>query len=232
MDEIEWKWQVANQEAHGLLAKALHQQFGSPLIIPQCNRFFDTAEQTLRQLKMSVRLRRNGNQLVITAKRQRSMKDGLHRQWEWERTINNCCWQCTGDNPAFSLTAIAPLPGEVRDIIGNQDLLCFGGFDNERHEWHHQDLHIALDKTSFSPERTDYELEVEIPEESDHPQCQSAWWLDFAKSYGITLTAQPLTKLQRFVTQRIQTAKSKQIIARNSKHAHANSLNNNQALFY
>ena len=195
MEEIEWKWAL-NAASHQKWRNFLHQEFGPAFHIEQRNRFFDTADGELRKKHMSVRLRQNNQQLVLTLKQKVDQQAGLHQQWEWEQPLNMCNWWHVSNQAQLwpYIAQAMPWPEHLQPILNPLKLFCFGGFDNCRLEWRRDHEHIALDQTTFSSDKVDYELEVEQHGKTVDVQA----WQQRALQIGIELVPQPQTKLERF----------------------------------
>jgi triphosphatase len=62
------------------------------------SRYFDTAEQTLTQMKTSLRIRQEGENRVATLKLGGRSKNGLHQRLEWSVRLEGENWPETADS--------------------------------------------------------------------------------------------------------------------------------------
>lgn len=190
--ESELKW-ILDADAHRRLRARLTQHLGPGTRLEQRNRFFDGPAGELRAARSSVRLRRENQTLVFTAKRHLSDGDGHHAHLEIEYPLPMPLWSwaCGAGN---DLATVCPLPSEVdRDRCG-APLHCLGGFDNLRWAWHLDGEEIALDRTTL-PGRVDHELEIETAD----PAASRRRWHDHFAAMGIEPRPQTATKLHRFL---------------------------------
>lgn len=189
--ETELKWMLA-PAAHAALAERLRALLGEPHVLAQENRFFDSADGRLRAARRSVRLRRENGRIVLTCKAKGSVDAiGTHRHDEWERELPAAAW----DAPP------ADLPEAWRAALAGAPLIAMGGFANLRQEWHDGPHLLCLDASDFGV-RTDHELEIETSE----PAAAHARWSGLLAGWGIPWTAQPLTKLQRWLELRSRSS--------------------------
>lgn len=81
--EIELKLALAAGDVPRLLAHpALAGEV--PLVQPLCNTYFDTPDLALSARKMALRLRKKGQDWLLTVKTAEKSTDGLSRRHEWE----------------------------------------------------------------------------------------------------------------------------------------------------
>jgi uncharacterized protein YjbK len=194
--EIELKWAL-DPTGHGILRHELPGVLGEPHLLLQDNRFFDTADHRLRRAALNLRLRRENQSLVMTCKGRAGIGPaGEHRHTEWEERLDPLLWPeiAAGRIDAGRL----PLPGPVRDTLGDATLMALGGFTNERLEFHHTDgppALLCLDRTDFLGRRTDHELEIETAA----PEHHAALWQERLRSWNVAFTPQAHTKFARFL---------------------------------
>ncbi|MDA3960753.1 MAG: CYTH domain-containing protein [Planctomycetota bacterium] len=190
--EQELKWAI-RPDGHPILARKLSDSLGAPVVLQQSNRFFDSPDGALRHQQASVRLRRENQRLVFTAKQHLSDSGGFHRHQEDEFLLSMALWPWA-TQASNDLCRVCPVPASISAHLAGKPLHCFGGFDNHRLAWTHKGEHIALDCTSF-PGRTDYELEVE----TETPAASHAHWEQLLVDWAIPYAPQLATKLHRFV---------------------------------
>ena len=193
-EEIELKWAV-DAAGHAALGRHLAQALGSPRILAQENRFFDTKDRRLRHARMNLRFRHENGRLLLTCKRKtQDTAAGLAHHQEWEEWIDPALWEA----PPERWQATLPLPDAVRAAIAGQPLEALGGFRNHRREFRHRrgpvDELLCLDETAFA-HHTDHELEIETAD----PGGTLAHWRAALATWGIPWRPQPLTKFARYL---------------------------------
>ena len=196
--ELEFKWAISKEDAANA-GRLLGQRWGSGTIYHQHNRFFDSPENILREQRMSVRLRRENERVVLTCKQRKGISSALHHQQEEEIWVNMAMWNACCD--ASSIDAMAlPLPPRIRQLLGTGELRNLGGFFNLRQQWIIDNEVICLDHSHFSEHYDDHEIEIEIAE-SANASAREAYWRKTFGQMGITLMPQPHSKLHRFSLQ-------------------------------
>ena len=108
-----------------LIERRLMQQWGPGQLLNQDNRFYDTADSRLRYARMSLRLRRENEQVVLTVK-QRKAVSTLHHQHEEECQVNTTIWAVMHDAPTIDPRPL-PIPGHLRALVGAEALVNLGG---------------------------------------------------------------------------------------------------------
>ncbi len=191
--EIELKWALT-PEAHAALAGHLAAELGPAHVLRQENRFFDSADLRLRAQRMNLRLRLENDRLLMTCKQKIAHPGEAFRHQEWEVWLDPALWPRIGEP---GLAALLPLPDHVRESLGGAALTALGGFANLRHEFHHRDELLCLDRTDFG-HRVDHELEIETPT----PEATSRTWGERLKVWGIPYSLQPTTKFARYLETR------------------------------
>jgi uncharacterized protein YjbK len=192
--EIELKWALS-AATHQTLQQRLTELIGQGQLLRQHNHFYDTSDLRMRQARCNVRLRHENGRWQCTVKqKQDSGPAGAHQHDEWEAWLD---WE-RNDAPNTVSPQALPLPAHVRQLLDGADLHFHGGFSNERHTFAHAAAPsglLCLDKTTFSPTRIDYELEIETayPAESD------SFWAEHLGRWQIPYSQQPLTKFARFL---------------------------------
>lgn len=189
--ECELKWTLLPAEA-SRLADALSIQAGPPQVQEQENRFFDSSGLVLARSGRSIRLRRQGQQLLLTCKTRMPPSGDIHRCGEWERHLSPVLWpQLEHIDPLLAL----PLPQwMVHDLIPGE-LHCLGGFANRRLRWRIDGAEIAIDHSRYA-EGGDCELEIE----AGNVAVLRPQWLELLAALDIPTRPQPATKLERFLT--------------------------------
>lgn len=191
-EEIELKWML-DDRGHAELAHRLVAELGVGRRIDQANRFYDTPERDLRRMGASVRLRFEGDRVLVTCKRRLGADDGLHRHREWEVALPATDWERLAVQRP--VTGSVPMPEDIaRAVDGRLELI--GSFANLRIE-HHDDADLlCLDRTTFIGGRVDHELEIETAD----PAAARARWGARLGSWGVAWRPQHETKLQRLLT--------------------------------
>jgi uncharacterized protein YjbK len=193
--EIELKWRL-DADGHARLASHLSGLLGTPRVLEQDNRFFDSPDRRLRQAALNLRLRRENDALLMTCKGRGGVTaDGEHRHTEWELWLDPSAWEAIAAGHA---PRDLPLPEVVRSALGDAPLCALGGFTNQRLEFHHHDEPTALlclDRTHFPGGRTDHELEIETAAPATHAPL----WAARLDGWGVPFSPQPLTKFGRFL---------------------------------
>jgi uncharacterized protein YjbK len=195
--EVELKWAL-DAAGHAALAPRLEGLLGSPRILEQDNRFFDSADRRLRRAKLNLRLRRENDRLLLTCKGHLGLgASGEHRHTEWEEWLDPAAW--AGIDRGELDAAGLPLPEAVRQALAQAPLVALGGFRNHRLEFRQDDAHAALlclDRTEFPAARIDHELEIETAS----PRENAVRWRDQLREWGIPWREQPVTKFMRFLS--------------------------------
>jgi uncharacterized protein YjbK len=187
--EIELKWAI-DAQGHERLARCLCELLGPPRLLRQHNRFFDAADGRLRRQRLSLRLRLENDRLVMTCKRKRSATTtDAHDHDEWESDLDASIWKGSAPDPA-----VLPLPSEITTALAGTTLVELGGFRNERHEFHHQDELLCLDRVDFGV-RTDHELEIETAD----PVATSIHWRKQMDGWKIPFRNESATKFSRLM---------------------------------
>ncbi len=169
----------------------LAETLGQARELAQENRFFDAADNPLRQARLNLRLRREGAIVTLTCKRKiADPAAGLHRHDEWEKQVDPDLWSL---DPA-ELAPRLPLPEPVRTALAGAPLRLLGGFANHRLEWRDGSDLLCLDRTDFRA-RIDHELEIET---LDAPAAQKKWAALLA-GWGVDWSDQPVTKFARWM---------------------------------
>ena len=184
--EIELKWAL-DEAAWRQLGHKLRALLGAPRVLPQHNRFYDSADLRLRRAGLNLRLRDEGGRVLLTCKRRVARDGGLHHHEEWESWLD----------PApvgIPDPATLPLPAHVVDALADAPLIAIGGFANQRDEFDHGDELLCLDRTDFSL-RIDHELEIETAD----PTTTAATWSRRLEQWNIAYAPQPLTKFARLL---------------------------------
>ena len=200
-DEIELKWAV-DAPGYAALAAHLGNLLGAPRHLAQDNRFFDTPDLRLRQVRMNLRLRRENGRVLMTCKqRAQETAAGLSHHHEWEAWVATDLFEAS---PTAAWRDALPLPEGIRAVLGDHPLVALGGFSNQRQEFHHRrsgvDELLCLDRTTFllprGGQRHDHELEIETTD----PTGTAATWRQHLATWGVAWHPQPTTKFARFVT--------------------------------
>jgi uncharacterized protein YjbK len=192
--EIEMKWALS-AEAYRALRQRLTQHIGPGQLLQQSNHFYDTTDLRLRRAQCNVRLRRENGRWQCTCKQKHERGPaGAHQHDEWEHWL---AWE-RADAPQQLTARDIPLPPHFQELIGADALQYHGGFSNERWAFAYTQAPnglLCLDKTTYSAERIDYELEIEttLPAESH------SYWAEQLTRWQIEFTQQPSTKFARFV---------------------------------
>jgi len=92
------------------------------------NAYFDTAEASLMQGGMALRIRAVNDQFIQTVKTRGSDRIGMHARGEWE-------WFLPNDNLDLSLLAEVPLPDALQDMSWSRELIEVYRTDFERQVW-------------------------------------------------------------------------------------------------
>jgi uncharacterized protein YjbK len=188
--ELELKWAL-DADGHAALARRLPELLGQGHELRQDNRFCDCADGRLRAKRMSIRLRRENDRLVLTCKSRGAVSgDGLHSHDEFECELP-AAWWAQADVPQ---DLDLPLPDAWREVLAGAPLISLGGFANLRLEFHDGPHLLCLDRTDFGG-RVDHELEIETPD----PSSALPRWRTQLASWGVAWAPQPLTKLHRFL---------------------------------
>ena len=184
--EIELKWAL-DEAAWRRLGRELRTLLGTPRVLAQHNRFYDSADLRLRRAGLNLRLRDESGRVLLTCKRRVARDGGLHHHEEWESWLD----------PApvgIPDPATLPLPAHVVDALADAPLIAIGGFANQRDEFDHGDELLCLDRTDFSL-RIDHELEIETAD----PTTTAATWSRHLEQWNIAYAPQPLTKFARLL---------------------------------
>lgn len=194
--ERELKWAIRPGHAQRL-EHALLRKWGSGQLLNQHNRFYDSADGLLRSQRMSLRLRRENEQVVLTCKQRKSITNSLHHQQEEECQVNAALWAVLSDADEIDAGCL-PIPPVLRRLIGSQPLRNYGGFYNQRRQWSVDGDTVCLDHSRFSPSYTEWEVEIEIGEQQQADERES-YWRDYLSALNIELMTQQRSKLQRFI---------------------------------
>ena len=184
--EIELKWAL-DKAAWRRLGRELRTLLGTPRVLAQHNRFYDSADLRLRRAGLNLRLRDESGRVLLTCKRRVARDGGLHHHEEWESWLD----------PApvgIPDPATLPLPAHVVDALADAPLIAIGGFANQRDEFDHGDELLCLDRTDFNL-RIDHELEIETAD----PTTTAATWSRRLEQWNIAYAPQPLTKFARLL---------------------------------
>ncbi len=181
--EIELKFALSAAD-HATLGRHLEQAWGPGRLLRQANRFFDSSDRRLRAQRVNLRLRRENDRLVVTAKRKVVATADFQHHDEWEVVLP--AWD--GD------VASLPRPDWISAALGDAPLQELGGFENLRYEWHQDGDVVCLDRTDFAT-RIDHELEVEVV---DTTTALPRWQARLI-AWGIAAAPQPATKFARWL---------------------------------
>ena len=194
--ERELKWSISAEDAVGIEDKFC-RKWGPSQLLHQDNRFFDSADGKLRQQRMSLRLRRENEQVILTCKQRKSVHRALHHQQEEECSLNAVIWANMAEAPSIDPRSL-PIPIGLRSLLGQEALVNMGGFYNRRRQWGIDGDTLCLDFSVFSANYSEWELEIEIPE-NETGDASEQHWRDTFNAMGITLLSQSRSKLQRFI---------------------------------
>ena len=185
--EIELKLALPDEDAWHWVRERLTE----PRVTPQSNHFFDSPGAPLRNARVGVRLRSEGERRLLTVKSdgQIETEDALSRRIELESAVPREAFDealedglLLGpwiENWRVELAPSADDSPELKTFLTRLESLTpeplqrFGGFDNERTTGTlrldladgPQRIEVELDRTHFPGGRTDFELEVEFPTE-------------------------------------------------------------------
>lgn len=154
--ETELKISLQNELEWQTLCAAL----GEPSsIVLQHNRFFDTPEGALRQHKLALRVRTQGQASWLTLKGPKQMVHHAARRLEIEVPLE--------DSSANLLQLDLPPIHELRRRVPVTHLVEIVRFDNWRRAFPvtlaGQELLLEVDRTRYANTREDFEVEVEVP---------------------------------------------------------------------
>ena len=184
--EIELKWAL-DKAAWRRLGRELRTLLGTPRVLAQHNRFYDSADLRLRRAGLNLRLRDESGRVLLTCKRRVARDGGLHHHEEWESWLDRA-------PVGIPDPATLPLPAHVVDALADAPLIAIGGFANQRDEFDHGDELLCLDRTDFNL-RIDHELEIETAD----PTTTAATWSRRLEQWNIAYAPQPLTKFARLL---------------------------------
>ena len=194
--ERELKWAIPADQGNAI-ERAFIQRWGPGQRLAQHNRFYDSPDGILRAKRMSLRLRRENETIVLTCKQRKSVSKSLHHQQEEECQVNALIW-ATMQNAETVDPQCLPLPAPLRATLGQTSLKNMGGFFNRRHQWQVDGDTLCLDYSEFRPSYSEWEIEVEVGDNT-HGNEREAFWRDCFAAMGIALLPQPRSKLQRFI---------------------------------
>ena len=213
--EIELKFAVEDESAFDTLIRHLDlpaREFHSSS--QQVNHFFDTQTFALRDHHVTLRLREETGRYVLTLKGKATDDDGVltERLEEEVRLAPNVALDVLQgsvsprDALAARLRERNPVALEMLDeTIGRNELHYVGRFENQRTRLSPIDVTIAgadvplvfeLDRTTFGPERIDYEIEVEIGADVDSAAATESLTA-LLRDAGVAWQTAP-SKAQRF----------------------------------
>ncbi|NRA37247.1 MAG: CYTH domain-containing protein [Planctomycetes bacterium] len=180
---------------HRQLAQLLGLTFGPAQVLQQNNRFFDSTKSHLRQAQCSLRLRLQNQSCLLTIKQKQAQLGSLHQHMEYEMPIHCALWPSLINN-SVDIQHVIQLHPCIYQAAENQSLQCIGGFTNQRIEWHIPGAQICLDKTTFSAQHIDYELEIE----AEDAEGESHKILQLLHNWNIQVTPQLSTKMSRYLS--------------------------------
>lgn len=213
--EIEAKFELAGEEELARLRDAL----GGPATrLRQTNRFFDGSRGELAAARIALRLRQEvrgepavESRTLVTIKTGGGFEDGIHRRIELEAATLLSIEEAERDPSRLLDQPAAPIAELRRRIPALQELVCLGGFVNERLRvpapvdlpgGSQAELSWELDRTIYGPDLTICEVEIElggeqIPAGVDPAELVAAIRARLERE-GIACRPQPLSKFARF----------------------------------
>jgi triphosphatase len=181
----------------------------SQVVTNMLSRYFDTASQTLTQMKTSLRIREEGEERVVTIKLGGQAKNGLHQRLEWSVDLEDEGWtdhpQSGLDTGWFQRNAVSD--GDPDDTlrgillkIDKQPLIeiCHAKFVRTAFDVGYGDtlMELALDVGELSAgELTDSILEIEL--ELKEGDVRDLMELGDELQARFALTPEPLSKYAR-----------------------------------
>ena len=172
--ESEYKLFVADEQALAHVARVAGWQAPLPPAVEQINHFFDTPERALAAGSFALRLRREDQRWIVTAKGPPVQEDdGLSVKPEEERELESSDAEAILSGASSPLAALpcGELKRRMQVALGGRELVLIGSFANRRRRVGPIALRGArataevvfeLDCTELPGGRVDYELEVEV----------------------------------------------------------------------
>ncbi len=192
--EFEFKQRVADESVFHAIAKETAFTLGPP--VRQTNYFFDTVDGDLDQQRYSLRLRDDGGEFKLTAKRDASKTAGSASQRdEAEETIESELAEeiLAGVRVPFDLLESTHAPSsflqDMKSLLAGKPQSLIGSFENERticgpvklgEGDRSIELTLEMDRTIFPGDLVQYEIEVEVSKDQARlaEQQLSVLWKD------------------------------------------------------
>jgi uncharacterized protein YjbK len=174
------------------------QVLGDPdQTIDQVNYYFDTGEEFLRKSHATVRVRNEGDKVLLTLKRGTQKSDGYFESEEIEDPLESGSFSPESFDPYAEDTRVGRVL--IADY-GGPRLSCLGSIENRRRVFKlEHGIKIELDETRFPGDRTEFEIECESEDELLAREKVS----EIIRKAGVRARPQTKTKHQRFLRYRV-----------------------------